>query len=188
MTTFVALLRAVNVGGRNRIPMADLRRALRGLGLAGVATYVQSGNVVFAAHGHDPAEQAVAIRELIAREFGGDVRVLVLTATQLAALAAANPFVAEGADEKCLHATFLDGTVSAVAFGGLAPPTRGEERAVLAGGDAALAGRAIYLYLPNGYGRTKLTNAYFERALGVGATTRNWRTVLALIEMNGSER
>src|SRR5450756_1580655 len=75
MTTFVALLRAVNVSGQNKIPMAELRRALGGLGLTGVETYVQSGNVVFDAQGDDPAEQAAAIHGLIEREFGYDVDV-----------------------------------------------------------------------------------------------------------------
>jgi uncharacterized protein (DUF1697 family) len=94
MTTFVALLRAVNVSGKNRIPMAELRRALGGLGLTEVETYLQSGNVVFDAKGDDPAKQADAIHDLIAREFEGDVRVLVLTAAELA----------QAADEKALHA------------------------------------------------------------------------------------
>src|SRR5665647_339636 len=80
MTTFVALLRAVNVSGQNKIPMAELRRGLGGLGLTAVETHLQSGNVVFDARGDDSAEQAAAIHGLIERDFGHDVRVLVLTA------------------------------------------------------------------------------------------------------------
>ena len=188
MTTFVALLRAVNVSGQNRIPMAELRRALGGLGLTGVETYVQSGNLVFDAQADDPAEQAAAIHGLIERELGHDVRVLVLTAAELARVAAGNPFLAGGADEKYLHVTFLDGPVPEAAIGGLDLPAQPGEQAVLAPGDATPAGRVLYLYLPHGYGRTKLNNAYFERALGTPATTRNWRTVLALVEMSASER
>jgi uncharacterized protein (DUF1697 family) len=184
MTTFVALLRAVNVSGQNRIPMAELRRALGGLGLTEVETYLQSGNVVFDAAGDDPAEQASAIREVIARELGCDVSVLALTATELARVAAANPFVTEGADEKHLHATFLDRPVEEAAFGGLDLPAQPGEKARLATGGAALAGRVVYLHLPHGYGRSKLTNGYFERALGVSSTNRNWRTVLALTQMS----
>lgn len=187
MTAFVALLRAVNVSAQNRIPMAELRRVLGGMGPTGVETYVQSGNVVFDARGDDPAAQAAAIHGLIEREFGHDVRVLVLTAAQLAQVAAANPFLATDADEKLLHATFLERPVAEAAFGGLSLPAQPGEQAVLAAGDAAFAGRVVYLHLPHGYGRTKLNNAYFERALGTPATTRNWRTVLALVALGSRE-
>jgi uncharacterized protein (DUF1697 family) len=177
MTTFVALLRAVNVSGQNKIPMAELRRALGALGETGVETYLQSGNVVFNAQGDDPAEQAAAIHGLIEHEFGHDVRVLVLTAAELAQIAAANPFLTSGADEKHLHVTFLFAPADADGFAGRDLPARDGER-------AERAGPVIYLYLPHGYGRTKLNNAYFERALGTSATTRNWRTVLALAQMS----
>ena len=177
MTTFVALLRAVNVSGQNKIPMAELRRALGGLGLSGVETYLQSGNVVFDAQGDDPAEHAAAIHGLIDREFGHDVRVLVLTAAELAQVATGNPFLADGADEKYLHVTLLFAPADADGFAGRALPAQEGER-------AERAGPVIYLYLPHGYGRTKLNNAYFERALGTPATTRNWRTVLALAQMS----
>jgi uncharacterized protein (DUF1697 family) len=177
MTTFVALLRAVNVSGQNKVPMAELRRALGGLGLTGVETYLQSGNVVFDADGDAAAEQAPAIHGLIARELGHDVRVLVLTAAELAHIAAANPFLAGAADEKYLHVTFLCAPADADGFAGRELPAQAGER-------AERAGSVIYLDLPHGYGRTKLNNAYFERVLKTPATTRNWRTVLALAEMS----
>jgi uncharacterized protein (DUF1697 family) len=173
MVTFAALLRAVNVSGQNRIPMAELRRALGSLGLARVQTYLQSGNVVFAAQGGDPGGHAAAIHGLIKREFGHDVPVLVLTAAELAQAAAENPFVSIAADEKALHVTFLFAPADADGFVGRDLPAQEGER-------AQRAGPVIYLYLPHGYGRTKLNNAYFERVLGTSATTRNWRTVLAL--------
>lgn len=179
MMTFVALLRAVNVSGLNRIPMAELRRALGGLGLAGVDTYLQSGNVVFDAQGDDPTEQATAIHELIERAFGHDVRVLVLTAAELARAAAEMPFVgAADFDDKWVHATFLSAPADEAGFAGRDLPAQPGER-------AQLAGRVVYLYLPHGYGRTKLNNAYFERVLLTSATTRNWRTVLSLVAMSG---
>lgn len=194
MTTFVALLRAVNVSGRNKIAMAELRPALGSLGLTGVQTYLQSGNVVFAAASDDPAGQAVAIHELIERKFGYDVHVLVLTAAELAQAAAANPFVVPGrhaataVHEGWLHVTFLDRPVPEAAFGGLDLPAQDGEQAIFATTTtapcASETGRVVYLSLPRGYGRTKLTNAYFERALSSIATTRNWRTVLALVEMS----
>jgi uncharacterized protein (DUF1697 family) len=177
MKTFVALLRAVNVSGKNRIPMPELRRALGGLGLTEVETYLQSGNVVFDAKGDDPAKQADAIHDLIAREFECDVRVLVLRAAELAQAAAANPFVTGVADEGALHATFLFAPADADGFAGRELPAQTGER-------AERAGPVIYLDLPHGYGRTKLNNAWFERALKTPATTRNWRTVVALVQMS----
>lgn len=180
MANFVALLRAVNVSGQNKISMAELRRALGVLGLNGVETYLQSGNVVFDAEGDDPAEHAAAIHGLIEREFGHDVDVLVLTAADLARVAAVNPLLAGGADEKYFHVTFLFAPAHADGFAGRVLPAQECER-------AERAGPVIYLYLPNGYGRTKLNNAYFERALGTPATTRNWRTVLALVDLSARE-
>ncbi len=185
MTTFVALLRAVNVSGQNRIPMAELRRALGGHGLTGLETYLQSGNVVFDAAGDDPAEQAAAIHDLIERELGHDVRVLALTAAELARVAAEMPFVgAADFDDNWVHATFVSAQVDEAGFAGLKLPAQPGEKAVLAAGVAIAAGQVAYLYLPHGYGRTKLNNAYFERALKTPATTRNWRTVVALAQMS----
>ena len=105
------------------------------------------------------------------------MRVLVLTAANLAHIATGNPFLADGADEKYLHVTLLFGPADADGFAGRDLPAQPGER-------AERAGPVIYLYLPHGYGRTKLNNAYFERALGTPATTRNWRTVLALVEVS----
>jgi uncharacterized protein (DUF1697 family) len=185
MTTFVALLRAVNVSGKNRIPMAELRRALDGLGLVGVQTYLQSGNVVFEAPGDDPVEQAPALHKLIVRELGHDVRVFVLTSDEMQRVAAEMPFVgAADFDDKWVHATFVSAPVDEAGFAGLKIPAQPGEKAVLAAGAPIAAGQVVYLYLPYGYGRAKLNNAYFERALKTPATTRNWRTVVALAQMS----
>jgi uncharacterized protein (DUF1697 family) len=202
----VALLRAVNVSGQNSIPMAELRRVLSGLGLTGVETYLQSGNAVFDAEGAlaqtSAQEMASVIEVRIERDLGPRVGVLVIAADEFARIAAANPFAgAPDVDERWLHATFLLGSAgesdfgatseaafSAVyeaAFGKLALPAEAGERAAFVGAPA-LAVPVVYLYLPNGYGRTKLSNGYFERSLGAAATTRNWRTVLALAEMSAN--
>ena len=184
MTAFIALLRAVNVSGTNRIPMAELRAKLGAAGFGAVRTYVQSGNVVFEAASDDAAAQAAAVHRVIERGFGCDVNVLVLTAEQLEQVAAELPFVgAEDFDDSWVHVTFMNAPADEAGFAGLDLPARPGERAVLAGA-AALAGRVVYLYLPHGYGRTKLNNAYFERVLKSSATTRNWRTVLALAQMS----
>lgn len=204
---FVALLRAVNVSGQNKIPMAELRRILGGLGLTGVETYLQSGNAVFDAEGGDQTgasaqELAAAIETRIERDLGPRVGVLVVSADAFARVVQANPFVgAADVDEQWLHATFLLGSAaesdfgptseaafSAVyeaAFRKLSLPAEAGERAAFVGAPA-LAVPVVYLYLPNGYGRTKLNNGYFERSLGAAATTRNWRTVLALAGMSAT--
>jgi uncharacterized protein (DUF1697 family) len=207
MSTYVALLRAVNVGGRT-LSMTDVRRSLEGLGLRHVRTYLQSGNVVFEADGPPAAEHSVApagrlaaaIEVRIERDLGPRVAVLVLPGDQIAGVVAANPFLLDpGVDERSLHATFLftaageddfgEATAAAysavyeAAFRGLRLPAVEGERAVFVG-SPPLAGPVVYLQLPHGYGRSKLTNAFFERKLGTGATTRNWRTVTALAALS----
>jgi uncharacterized protein (DUF1697 family) len=204
MSTYVALLRAVNVGG-TKLPMADLRTLLEGLGLADVRTYLQSGNAVFDADdaAGTPMELANAIAMRIERDVGPRVGVLVLRAAALEAVVAANPFLVpiQGSgepDERFLHATFLFGSGGDADFGE-APETaysrvyesafaklelpagEGEEAAFV--GVPPLDEPVVYLKLPLGYGRTKLNNAWFERKLGTAATTRNWRTVRALVEL-----
>jgi uncharacterized protein (DUF1697 family) len=183
MTVFIDLLRAVNVGGV-KVPMADLRAALEESGLRGVETYVQSGNVVCETDDGDAVAHARLVHEAIAGRFGYHVDVLTLTAAELSAAAAGNPFLAGGAppaDEKILHVTFLQAPAEAAAFAALSLPAAGDEAAVL-----SPDGRRIYLRLPYGYGRTKLNNAWFERALMTRATTRNWRTVVALAGMGAA--
>jgi uncharacterized protein (DUF1697 family) len=211
--SYVALLRAVNVGG-TKVPMADLRALLEGLGLTNVRTYLQSGNAVFdAGDGGEPAAVlATAIEVRIERDLGPRVGVLVLPGETMGDIAAANPFLAgpdgaeggsaSGADETILHATLLFGPHGEADFGEasdaaycavykaafsklLLPAVDGEEAAFV--GAPPLATPVVYLKLPHGYGRTKLTNAWFERKLGTAATTRNWRTVLALAEMVAGE-
>ena len=209
MGTYVALLRAVNVGG-TKLPMADLRALLEGLGLTDVRTYLQSGNAVFDARDDEPASAlATAIETRVERDLGPRVGVLVLPGESLADVAAANPFTGgseaglsgeSAAAESTLHATFLFGAhgeadfgeateaaycaVYKAAFNKLELPAADGERAAFVG-EPPLATPVIYLELPHGYGRTKLNNALFERKLGTAATTRNWRTVLALAAMAG---
>jgi uncharacterized protein (DUF1697 family) len=207
--SFVALLRAVNVGG-TKLPMADLRTLLEGLGLTNVRTYLQSGNAVFDTA--DPAEPApslaMAIEMRIMRDVGPRVGVLVLPGEAMADVAAENPFLddADGSgarpEDGVLHATFLFGShgeqdfgettesaycaVYKAAFNRLELPVDDGEEAAFVGAPP-LATPVVYLKLPNGYGRTRLNNAWFERKLGTAATTRNWRTVRALAEMVGGD-
>jgi uncharacterized protein (DUF1697 family) len=206
MMRAVLLLRAVNVGG-TKVPMADLRSLLEGLGLRNVRTYLQSGNAVFdvdetAGAAATPQELAAAIETRIGRDMGPRVGALVLDAGALAAVAAANPFTGvAGIDPGWLHVTFLFGgngeadfgpasdqafsDAYAAAYDKLTLPAAEGEQAMFTG-LPALATPVVYLCLPYGYGRSKLNNSYFERHLGAAATTRNWRTVQALAEMGAS--
>ena len=171
--TYAALLRGINLGSRNKISMADLRALFERLDAEDVRTYVQSGNVVFRSR-RTAAQLETAAEHEIARALSLDVTVLVRTKAQLAKLVRENPFA--GSPEKALHVTFLAAKPPAARVREL-DPTGFEPDAF------AVSGREVHLHLPNGYGRTKLSNAYFEKALGVRATTRNWRTVTAVAEL-----
>ncbi|HEV2309550.1 MAG TPA: DUF1697 domain-containing protein [Acidimicrobiia bacterium] len=169
---YAALLRGVNVGGKNRLAMPALRSAVEGLGFDDVATYVQSGNVVFRAPSQPEASLVRALERMIRGTFRLEVTVLVRTAAQLARIEKENPYLAQRRDPATLHVTFLAARPSAAA--------RGELPRGLGPDELAVRGREVYLWCPNGYGRTKLTNAWFEQRLGTPATTRNWRTVVTL--------
>jgi len=177
MTTFVALLRGVNVGGKNTIPMAELKSELASLGLEEVVTYIQSGNVVFRSSAGDAKDIAAKIEARIAEAFGIGVTVLLRTATELAEIADQNPFAGGQADLSKLHVVFLDRSPAAEAVDELDPGRSPPD-------EFSLGDREIYLRLPNGAGRSKLTIDYFERRLGVRATARNWKTLLKLVELS----
>lgn len=179
MTRFAALLRSINVGGRNRLPMADLRALVESLGFGEVATYLQSGNVVFAGSG-SPAAVAQLVGEAITDRLGLTVPVVVRTDRQLARLLSATPYPTSGVDPKTLHVTFLASRPDAGAVRAL------EDGAVRFDPDRLeVVGADVFLHCPGGYGETRLNNAYLERQLGVVATTRNWRTVTTLAGMVG---
>ncbi|MCP2167220.1 DUF1697 domain-containing protein [Goodfellowiella coeruleoviolacea] len=178
MNTCVALLRGINLGNRNKVGMAELAGLFVALGHSAVRTHLRSGNVVFATASTDQARLAGDIEAALADELGLAVRVLLRDAAELRALVAANPFVARGADPAALHVTFLAEPPD---------PARWSERPVpdTRPDEFAVRGRDVYLCCPAGYGRTTLNNAFWERRSGVPATTRNWRTVTALLAMAG---
>jgi uncharacterized protein (DUF1697 family) len=168
VATWAALLRAVNLGSRNKVPMAALREALTAAGYTDVRTLIQSGNVVFATSKPDAAE----IEELIAAEFGVHTVAVLRNARQLRALAAAHPF---GTDTSRTHVTFLRD-----------PITRSARQALesVAGDDAfEIIGGDVVIRYPSGYQAATLTAARIEKALGTPGTARNWRTVQKLAEL-----
>jgi uncharacterized protein (DUF1697 family) len=175
----VALLRGINVGGKNRLGMVELRSALAALGLENVSTYLQSGNVVFESPGGVGRNLAARIERQVADAFEIDAAVLLRTAAELAEIAGHNPFLGDEADPTRLHVVFLD-TLPVRAAVAKLDPQRSPPDAF------SPRGREIYVHYPNGSGRSKLTVDYFERRLGVRASARNWKTVTSLLALTNA--
>lgn len=172
----VALLRGINVGGKNRLPMKELAAIFEESGCNDVRTYIQSGNVVFRADPTATEDIRSLISASILSRFGFQVPVVTRTDRELEEVVERNPFLHAGAEADKLHVAFLaeqpdDAQVDAL------DPNRspGDEFAVL--------GREVYLHCPNGLARTKLTNSYFDTTLSTTSTMRNWKTVLKLLEL-----
>ena len=172
---YVALLRGINVGGKNRLPMADLRGIFIAAGCAAVRTYIQSGNAVFGA-AQDLAEALPEIvTQAIFERFGYETAVVVRSDKEMRQVATSNPFDTSG-DPRFLHVAFLKDTPSAVAVARLDPDRSPPD-------EFAVCGRDVYLRYPVGPARSKLTNAYVAARLQTVSTMRNWRTVLKLLDM-----
>jgi uncharacterized protein (DUF1697 family) len=173
--TYAVLLRGINVGGKNKLPMPALRTLLEDAGYAGVATYIQSGNVVLRS---SLAEGTLtrAVEEQIAKEFSLAIRVVVRTHAELEQIAGTNPFLAGDGEATGMHVVFLDSAPKAAAIATLDP-----ERSP--GDEFHVSGKEIFLRYPNGSGRSRLTLDYLERRLGVTGTARNWNTLLNLVEL-----
>jgi uncharacterized protein (DUF1697 family) len=175
MNTYIALLRGINVGGANILPMRELVEVLDSLGLQKVQTYIQSGNVVFQSEVAEPEDLASQIKEAINHSHGFAPQVLVLQRQELERAVAANPFPEAAAVPKTLHFYFLASVPPQPDLETLESIKRDSER-------FELLGRVFYLHAPDGIGRSKLV-ARIEKALGVAATGRNWRTVSRIVAM-----
>jgi uncharacterized protein (DUF1697 family) len=157
--------------------MDQLRKAFEGLGIEDVATYVQSGNVVFKSPKKTSADLCKKIEEMLLRRFSMSVPVIVRTAEEVDDVLKNNPFLKERSiDLSRLHVTFLSHTPQKAAMKGLDAIAAGPDR-------FHCRGQEIYLHCPNGFGGTKLSINAFEKVLAVGATTRNWNTVNKVHEM-----
>jgi uncharacterized protein (DUF1697 family) len=170
-TTWVALLRGINVGGKKRVAMSDLRALLESLGCRDVRTYVQSGNAVFTAERGKAKELEHDIASAIDAELRLDVKVLVRTATELTTVVDGNPFAVPRADPKQLHVVFLSAAPAADKIANV-------DRARLAPDQFEPGSRVLYLRLVNGIAGSRTPD--WERLLGLTATTRNWNTVTRL--------
>jgi len=178
MTRFVALLRGINVGGNKKVPMAELRTLAEGLGFTEVATYLQSGNLVFSSAGK-AAKHEAALERALAQHFGFPVETLVRDAKAWSALVAANPLpkLAEK-DPAHLLVGLSKKPLRKEVLVELRERAQGAERVELAGG-------ALWLHYAAGVARSKLTPAVLDRAAGSTVTARNWRTVQELARMLG---
>ena len=177
MPTYIAMLRGINVSGHKLIKMEALRASFAALRLSNIQTYVQSGNVVFGVGSGSVAALCEKIEQRILRDFGFSVPVFLRTAKELEEIIRDNPFLKQSAiDHSKLHVTFLSDAAPRLAHEALQPLAIKPEQ-------FRVIGRQVYLYCPNGYGRTKLSNTAIEKKLLVGATTRNWNTVNTLLAM-----
>ena len=172
MPRYVGLLRGVNVGGKNSVPMAQLRALLSSLGHSAVTTYIQSGNIVFTS---EKPVTPTSLETAIATEFGVKIVVMLRTPGELTKIVKTNPFAS--VDRSKVHVGFMTAQPPAATVAQLDPePFLPEE--------FLIKGTELYVYLPNGMGRTKLM-AYLGRQLNVPITVRNWNTVMKLVELAG---
>ena len=183
MPRYLALLRGINVGGHKKIAMADLREVAAALGHTDVATYIQSGNVVFSSTETDVTSLADALEQAVAAQLGVRAAVVVVSRAELAKVISANPFPDE-TNPKCLHAVFRRDEVSKIDIDGVALEVR---RARESGSrdDALAVGRTLYLRTPDGLGRSELAARLARSKVQSAGTARNWATVTKLLAMLG---
>ncbi len=179
MRTYIALLRGINVSGKNMIKMNELVVHLSSLHYKNTRTYIQSGNIIFECDAKEEKVFENEIHQLIAVKFGLMVPVLVKTDSAIKKIFENNPFINNNnLDINKMHVTFLSET----------PIKENIVKLIeskIESDEFILTNDAVYLYCGNGYGNTKLNNNFFESKLKVSATTRNWKTVGKLVEMVG---
>ena len=173
---YVALLRGINLGSKNKLPMKELAEFFAEAGCGNVVTYVQSGNIVFSATTRLAAQLPELIITEIGNHFGHRPPIILRTAKQLADVISNNPFLQVGASEETLHVLFLADSPGAREIANLDPNRSPPDT-------FTVSGQEIYLRLPNGVAKSKLTNDYFDGMLRTISTGRNWRTVKKLFEL-----
>ena len=170
MTTYISILRGINVGGHRMIKMDALKQMFAGIGFQNIQTYIQSGNIVFQDKKADPQKLEKKISKAITEKFGFDVPVIVKEFSELKQIISDNPFLKDKTKDLAhFHVTFLSNHPGHESYNKIeAIPYQPDE--------FHLVEKAIYLYCPNSYSNSKLTNGFFETKLKVTATTRNWKT------------
>ncbi len=189
MASHVALLRGINVGGRNKVPMTELREVVTSLGHTGVSTYIQSGNVLFSTPDSDNARLASALESAISDRFGIWSSVVVLSRDELARVLGDNPYPDEP-NPKFVHVVFMNSEPPADLLDRLKAAE--SEAAAKGSRDTVTAvGEALFLHTPDGYGTSELAQAVFkiisaparQRQRGLAATARNWATAAKLLSL-----
>jgi uncharacterized protein (DUF1697 family) len=166
----------VNVGGNNKLPMKALAAACEALGCTSVQTYIQSGNIVFKTSGTAVAAFPRVLKAQIKKEFGFETTVILRTAAEMRAITENNPYLKPGTDTRFLHVTFLADEPNLTDVVKLNPVCEKDEA-------FSLRGKEIFLYLPNGMGRSKMASYAFDKVLRTIASTRNWQTVTKLLAL-----
>ncbi|MGI8960200.1 MAG: DUF1697 domain-containing protein [Bryobacteraceae bacterium] len=172
----VALLRGVNLGGKNRLPMKDLALMFMDAGCHNVSTYIQSGNVIFSALPTVAPQVTALIAAEIHKYFEFKTQIVLRTTDELRDVVSNNPFIKAGIAEETLHVLFLAELPNSSDIDDLNPDRSPPDKFIV-------RGREIYMNLPHGAARTKLTNSYFDSKLKTISTSRNWRTVKKLFEL-----
>ncbi len=176
MQTYIAILRGINVSGHKIIKMAELREHLVSLGFSNLATYIQSGNIVFQSYAKENAELEELIHQNIKINYGFDVPVIVRTKTEWQSVVDKFPFNTTDYDIKRIGVVYLKEKSASI-------PIDEINKFKTDNDELVYEDKEIYLYMPDGFGVSKLTNNVFERKLKVSTTTRNWRTTLKLLEI-----
>ena len=176
---YISILRGINVGGQKKIRMADLKSLYESLGFENVVTYIQSGNVIFDAKVRSMARSKTTVETAIEEYYGFHVPVEIRTRGDIEKIIHNLPFEVVDFEENGtkILVTFLSSKPSAEKLTSIQPYVKAPEELVVIGTE-------VYLYCPNGYGKTKLSNTFLEKKLGVEATTRNWKTVQKLYELS----
>ena len=181
MTRYISLIRAINVGGHAQVNKTELISIYEALGFQGVKTYLQSGNVIFDAAEGEKEGLINSIQESLARKTGASPSVLLRTPDEMKRVIENNPFTkTAGTDTGKLYVTFLSKTPEIALLKKAAAIHDESDRFVI-------HGEEIYIYCENGYGRSRFSNNFFEKNLKVIATTRNWRTTTALLDIARSD-
>ena len=180
MKTYIALLRGINVSGHNKIKMADLKELFTAEGFNYITTYIQSGNVVFKSTEANTFEIENQLIKAIKTKYNYTIKILVLNKTQLNFIFNSNPFLKENKDIDItkLSVTVLNNTPFNNGISEIETLNNSSQDSF------KIVDKYVYLYCPNGFGRSKLTNNLFERKLKTDATTRNWKTIIKLIELS----
>jgi uncharacterized protein (DUF1697 family) len=178
VTTWIALLRGINLGPRNKIAMAELREVLAGLGHGSVRTHILSGNAIFTSNRRSAQRLATEIERAIEERFGLDIAVLVRSRDELAAVIKANPFPAAKSDPSRCFAIFLGENAAKARLDRLDPASYAPD-------EIRIGDRVIYAWLPNGIQGSKVLGLVTDKRLGVTTTTRNWNTTTKLLELAG---